>query len=60
MEGSKGNLNYDENSKKNGSNNLIKYIFIATTIIFVITTVVVLSLYIHEKNKRNYNRKRSL
>ena len=51
MEGSKGNLNYDENSKKNGSNNVIKYILTATTIIFVITTVVFLSLYIHEKNK---------
>jgi len=51
MEGSKGNLNYEENSKKNGSNNLIKYILTATTIVFVITTVVFLSLYIHEKNK---------
>ena len=32
-------------------NNLIKYIFITTTLVFFITTIVFLSLYIHEEKK---------
>jgi len=40
--------NINENKKKS---NLIKYIFIATTIVFLITTIIFLCLYIHEEKK---------
>ena len=52
MEGSKENIN-EENPNQKGNNNLIKYIFIGTTTIFFITTIVFLSLYIHEENKND-------
>ena len=50
MEDPKENIKEEENINQK-RNNLIKYIFITTTLVFFITTIIFLSLYIHEEKK---------
>ena len=50
MEDPKENIKEEENINQK-RNNLIKYIFITTTLVFFITTIIFLGLYIHEEKK---------